>query len=138
MKVKSQAEIRNNYDQSTGIVTTRYTAGVATGQWKDPALAGQSLYTQMMQNPTVLARREKGINKVSNEEWKSAATLKGAPIIAARMKLAAAKQALNFEPYRTALEGITLPAKVVDPATNVLNRVTPIAVAFRNLKDQIG
>ncbi len=138
MKVKSQSEIKANYDQSTSIVTPRYTAGVATGNWKDPAIAGQGLYTQMMSNPTVLARREKGINKVSNEDWKNAAQTKGAGVIAARMKAASGKQATNFEPYRSALEAITLPAKTTDPASNVLNRVTPIAVAFRNLKDQIG
>jgi hypothetical protein len=138
MKVKSQTEIKANFEQSTSIVTPRYTAGVTTGNWKDPAIAGQGLYTQMMQNPNVLARREKGINKVSNEDWKSAAIKKGAGVIAARMKDASGKQATNFEPYRTALEGITLPAKTADPATNVLNRVTPIAVKFREIKDSIG
>ncbi len=138
MKVKPQSEIKANYEMSTGTVTPKYTAGVARGEWKDPALAGQGLYTQMMSNPSVLARREKGINKVSNEEWRAAAKDKGAGIIAARMKLASGKQATNFEPYRTALEGISLPAKTADPATNVINRVTPIAVKFRELKDQIG
>ncbi len=138
MKVKTQSEIKANFEQSTTIVTPRYTSGVAKGNWKDPALEGQALYTEMMSNPAVLARREKGINKVSNEEWKSNATTKGAPIIAARMKLASGKQASNFEPYRSLLEGITLPAKTSDPATNVTNRVTPIAVAFRAKKDEIG
>ena len=138
MKVKSSAEIKANFEQSTAIVTPRYQKGVASANWKDPAIDGQDLYVQTMQNPTVLARREKGINKVSDEQWRSAATTKGAPVIAQRMKDASGKQVSGFEPYRVALENMTLPSKTTDPAQNVANRVTPIAVKFRELKDQQG
>lgn len=138
MRVKSQSEIKANFEQSTAIVTPRYTKGVATASWKDQAINGQDLYVATMQNPTILARREKGINKVSDEQWRSAATTKGAPVIAQRMKDASGKQASGFEPYRVALEGMTLPDRTTDPAQNVANRVTPIAVKFRQIKDEQG
>ena len=135
MKVKSSSEIKKNFEQSTAIVTERYKSGVSDAQWKDSAIQGQDLYVQAMQNPTVLARRSKGINKVSDEQWRTSATTKGAPVIAQRMKDASGKQASGFEPYRVALENMTLPSRTTDPAQNVANRVTPIAVKFRELKD---
>lgn len=138
VKVKPQSEIKKNYEQSTAIVTDRYKQGVKTADWKDKAKDGQDLYVQMMQNPTVLARRAKGIERVSDEEWRNATIDKGAGVIASRMKNASGKQASRFEPYRTALEGMDLPPKTADPATNVTNRVTPIAVKFREIKDSIG
>lgn len=138
MKVKSSAEIKANFEQSTSIVTPRYTKGVSSAMWKDAAIDGQDLYVQTMQNPTILARREKGINKVSDEQWRSAAQTKGAPVIAQRMKDASQKQVSGFEPYRSALESMTLPARTTDPAQNVANRVTPIAVKFREIKDTQG
>lgn len=138
MKVKPQSEIKKNYEQSTAIVTDRYKQGVTSADWKDKAKAGQELYVQTMQNPTVLARREKGIERVSDEEWRKNTIDKGAGVIASRMKNASGKQSSRFEPYRSALESMDLPAKTTDPATNVANRVTPIAVKFREIKDQIG
>ena len=138
MQVKSQSDIRKNFEQSTTIVTERYKTGVAGAEWKDEALAGQDLYTARMQDPNVLARRTKGINKVSDDQWRSATATKGAPVIAARMKDASGKQAANFEPYRQLLESITLPAKTTDPMQNVVNRVAPIAVAFANKKNEQG
>lgn len=138
MKVKSQSDIKKNYEQSTSIVTDRYKDGVRDASWKEEAIKGQGLYEEQMSNPTVLQRREKGINRVSDEEWRLNTQTKGAPIIASRMKLASGKQAQRFEPYRSALESITLPDKTTDPAQNVINRVTPIAVKFRQIKDEQG
>lgn len=138
MKVKSQSDIKKNYEQATSIVTERYKTGVADAQWKDAAIAGQDLYETQMQNPTVLARRTKGINRTSDEDWKKGAIDKGSGVIAARMKNASGKQASRFEPYRNALASMDLPPKTADPATNVANRVTPIAVKFREIKDSEG
>lgn len=138
MKVKSQSEIKKNYEQSTSIVTERYKTGVSAANWKDDALAGQDLYVQTMQDPNVLARRNKGINKVSDDEWRTKTITKGSGVIAARMKEASTDQAAGFEPYRTALESMTLPPRTTDPAQNVTNRVTPIAVKFREIKNQQG
>jgi len=138
LKVKSQSEIKANYEQSTSIVTPRYTNGVKAANWKDPAIAGQALYETKMQDPQVLARRNKGINKVSDDDWRKATDEKGSGVIAARMKAASGDQAAGFEPYRAALESMTLQPRTADPAQNVLNRVTPIAVKFAQIKNEQG
>jgi hypothetical protein len=138
MKVKSQSDIKKNYEQSTAIVTDRYKTGVSGASWKDAAKDGQDLFVQMMQDPNVLARRIKGIDRVSDEEWRTNTINKGSGVIAARMKNASGKQASRFEPYRNALESMDLPARTADPATNVANRVTPIAVKFREIKNEQG
>jgi hypothetical protein len=91
-----------------------------------------------MQDPNVLARRNKGVNKVSDEQWRSNTISKGSAVIAVRMKDASGKQASNFEPYRQALESLTLPAKTADPMQNVVNRVGPIAVKFAQIKNEQG
>lgn len=136
MHVKSQSDIKKKYEASTSLVTEAYKMGVADSNWKDTALAGQSLYVESMQNPTILARRSKGINKVSDEQWRNAAIVKGAPVIAVRMKAASSEQSANFEPYRQALESMTLPAKTTDPLQNVINRIGPIAVKFKQIKNE--
>lgn len=138
MKVKSDAEIKSNYENSTADVPRRFEAGVRSAQWKDAAIDGQALYEEQMSKPEVLSRREKGLQRVSDEEWRNAAIQKGRNIIGARMKAASGKQVSRFAPYKAILESMDLPAKTSDPATNVQNRVVPIAVAFRNKKNEIG
>jgi len=51
---------------------------------------------------------------------------------------AKAKRAAKHEPYRAAIEGMTLPPKTADPAQNVTNRVIPIAVGLSELKKSIA
>jgi hypothetical protein len=136
LQVKSQSQIKTNYEQSTSIVTDRYKTGVAGASWKDDALAGQDLYVARMADPNVLARRTAGINEVSDDEWRNNTITKGSGVIAARMKAASADQASGFEPYRAILQNMTLPAKTTDPAQNVINRVVPIAVAFAEQKNR--
>jgi hypothetical protein len=51
---------------------------------------------------------------------------------------AADKQVSRFAPYAAVLAGIELQPRTADPATNVANRVTPIAVALRAKKNEIG
>ena len=138
MKVKSQSDIKKNFESSTALVTERYKTGLKGASWKENAKAGQGLYEQMMADPNVLSRREKGIERVSDEEWRKAAEDKGAPVIASRMKASSDKQVSRFEPYRAALESMSLPPRTADPATNVANRVTPIAVKFREIKNAQG
>jgi len=138
VKVKSQSEIKKNYEASTSLVTERYKTGVSSATWKEEAKGGQDLYESMMSDPDVLARREKGIDRVSDEEWRRAAADKGAPIIASRMKGASAKQAARFEPYRNVLESLSLEPRTADTDLNIDNRVKPIARAFRNKKNEIG
>jgi hypothetical protein len=122
VKVKSEADMKTNYTAAAGLVPARYTQGVKAATWQAEAIDGQALYTQRMQDPSVLARRSSGIAKVSDDTWRTNAVTKGAPIIGARMTAAVDKQVANYRPYRDALSALTLPDKVADPMTNLTNR----------------
>lgn len=122
VRVKPESEIKKNYEDSTALVPARYEAGVRSATWQTEALKGQSLYEEMMRRADVLARRASGIQRTSDEEWKTNAIAKGKPTIGTRMKAASGKQVEGFRPYREALVGLDLPDRVADPMANLMNR----------------
>jgi len=137
MRVKSAKQITEKYETSIANVPAAYKMGVqATDDWKEKAISGQALYEEQMQNRAVLARRKKGLESVSNDEWKKGAVDKGATRIGAGMKAGSAKREARFEPYRKALEDMNLPARSADPMANIDNRVKPIAQKLHEIKNQ--
>ena len=138
VRVKSNADIQKNYESGANVAPERYRQGVASATWQGEALNGQDLYIAMMQQAEILARRASGIQKVSDAQWRQAATEKGAPVIGARMKAASGKQVQNFAPYKAALEALSLPDKTVDPMQNLINRAGAVVQALVNTKKQQG
>jgi hypothetical protein len=134
VKVKSETEIKTNYESSTALVPARFAAGVKAATWHAEAIDGQALYIAQMSNPSVLARRETGIGKVSDDAWRTATVNKGQNIIGARMKDASDKQVANFRPYRAALESLVLPDKTADPMANLMNRGGAVVKAMVDTK----
>lgn len=137
VKVKSEQEIKTNYEQSTALVPARFEAGVRSAEWNANALKGQGLYEQQMSDPSILARRSKGIEKVSDEAWRNATINKGKTIIAKRMKDASGKQVAGYRPYREVLMGLELPAKTADPMANLINRGGAVVQALVNKKKEL-
>lgn len=138
VKTKTIEQIKANYLNAIPVVASRYKTGVTnTTDWKEKALVGQALYEQRMQDPNVLRGRAAGINKVSNEEWRSKASDLGSSRIGAGMTANADKQSRNFAPHREVLANIELPARTTDPVTNITNRVVPIAVALAAKKREL-
>jgi len=136
VRIKSAAQIDAAYKASLGTVAPKYQAGIqATQGWKDSAIKGQALYEQRMQDQKVLARREKGLQQVSDEQWRAKAANVGASRIAQGMQASTDKRTRNYEPYRAAIEGISLPDRTGDAEQNVINRVVPIARTLRAVKD---
>ena len=130
VKVKSQAQIQKNYADAAGTAGSRYSDAIDAVAWQAPATAGQALYVQQMTNAEVLKRRATGIAKVPDAEFKAAMREKGAPVIAGRMAAAAPKMAAKFAPFKAAIEGTSIPARVADPIQNVTNRLIPIVKAL--------
>jgi len=126
VKVKPLATIEKNYKGAAGTAASRYKDAIPGITWQSEAIAGQDLYEAKMQDPTVLARRETGIAKVSDSEFKAALAAKGAPVLASRMTAAAGKMAQGYAPIRSALEGLSLPPREADPMTNIDNRLKPV------------
>ena len=138
MKVKSESEIKANYESSTALVPARFEAGVRSATWQAEALRGQNLYVEQMSKPDILARRNKGIGNVSDDAWRTQAIEKGRNIIGARMKAASDKQVSGYRPYREVLSGLTLPDRVGDPMTNLTNRAGAVVTALSNKKREIS
>jgi len=132
VKMPSQSQIQQRYTSAVAVVPERYKNGIdGTTDWKPKALAGQNLYVQRMQDPGVLSRREKGLQRVTDADWKGKALAVGVQRIGPGMSAGAAKQAANYEPVRKALEGLTLPERTADAMANIDARVKPVVQAAK-------
>ena len=141
MKIKSQAEISKKYGDAIGRVPAAYKAGVmATTDWQEKAGSNEAEELWKVKIAEAAARnaRQKAISVVSNAEWQSKAANVGSTRIAGGMTAGQAKRSAKHEPFRTQIEGMTLAPRTADPAQNVLNRVTPIAVALSELKKSLA
>jgi len=127
IKMPSQSEMSRHYDEATSRVPAAYKDGVsANTSWHDNAVAGQKLYEQKMSDAEVLRRREKALARTTHEEWKSRAAELGAARIGPGMKAGAGKRAARYEPFRAALDGLTLSDKTPDPMVNIDNNVKAV------------
>jgi hypothetical protein len=132
VKMPSQATIKQHYSQSIPVVSGRYKQGIeGTSDWKQKAIEGQNLYVQRMQSMEVLARRERGLQAVSDQTWKTQALGKGVNRISEGMTAAIDKQAAGYEPCRVALEGLNLAARTADSNANIDARVKPVVAAMK-------
>ncbi len=139
VKVKDAATRRRNYEASLGTVPAKYQAGIqSTTGWKDSAIQGQGLYEEKMRDANVLARREKGLQRVNEADWKNKAAGIGAQRIASGMKEGAEKQSRNYEPYAQALSSLELPPRSADPMANIDGRVKPVVQRMVDTKNQQG
>lgn len=137
VKTKSAEQAKKAWTDSIGRVPQRYAEGVqATTGFKEAALAGQTLYEQKMQDANVLARRQKGLEKSSDEDWKRGALQKGAQRIGQGMQAGQDKFATGIGRVISALQEVDLPPRVADPEANVLNRVLPIVRRLARLKEE--
>ena len=132
VKMPSSQQIQSRYSGAVAVVPERYKQGIEnTTDWKQKAIDGQDLYVAKMQNLDVLARREKSLQKVTDQDWKSRALLNGVQRIGPGMTAAAAKQAANYEPVRKELESLVLPPRVADSNMNIDNRVKAVVAASK-------
>ncbi len=140
VKIKSSAEIAAKWDGAIGRVPAGYKSGISgTTDWAEKASSNEaeSLYAEKIAESVAAKRRQKAVSAVSNEEWKKMALDKGVRNIGAGMTAAKAKRTANFEPYRSAIEGVSLPARSADPMANIDARVKPIVSALVETKKGI-
>ena len=140
VKIKSAAQIDANYKGAIGRVPGAYKTGVqATTNWAERASSNEAedLWKAKIAEAAAANRRQKAVARVSNSEWQSKAANIGATRIGAGMTAGADKRTRNFEPFRSAIEGVTLPAKSADPMANIDARVKPIVAALVDTKRSI-
>jgi len=140
VKIKSAGQIDANYKAAIGRVPAAYKTGVmATTNWQERAASSdaEELWKQKIAEAAAANRRQKAVSAVSNAEWQGKAANVGAARIGAGMSANADKRTRKFEPYRAAIEGVSLPARTADPMANVDARVKPIVGALVETKKSI-
>jgi len=140
VKIKSAGQIDANYKAAIGRVPGAYKTGVqATTDWQEKASssAAEDLYAEKIQQAVAAKSRQRGVAGVSNAEWQNRAANVGSTRIGAGMTANAEKRTRKFEPYRAAIEGVSLPARSADPMANVDARVKPIVSALVETKKSI-
>lgn len=140
VKIKSSAQIDSNYKNAIGRVPGAYKSGVlATTDWQEKASSNEAedLWKQKIAEAAAANRRQKAVSQVSNSEWQSKAANVGSTRIGQGMSANADKRTKNFEPYRSAIEGVVLQPRSADPMANVDARVKPIVSALVDTKKSI-
>ena len=127
--MKPEAERARNYKNSASLIPERYESGINRAEWQGPALEGQQLYKTQMKKDSILDRREKGIQDVTDTEFRAAAISKGKGVIRERVEKAVDKQVAGYRPIAAAIESVTLEPLTDDIDTNIDRRVKPIAKA---------
>lgn len=123
-----------HYEESIPLVSSRYSEGIDRVQgWKSAATSQQATknYADGIQMALAKGLREKGLAKVTDEEWKTAAKNKGAASIGNAMTLAKDKYVRNVAPtMNAAISAInSAPARTTDYKTNVNNRLLKVIEA---------
>lgn len=135
MVLKTKEEARENWETSIAYVPDRYTKGVDKADWATPAGsdAAEKNYADGVTKAVGAKSRQKGVRAVTNEDWKTAAKTKGAPIIGTRMTESAAKYASNFGAVYDKVTPVisALPPKTTDWRNNINNRLIPTVAAWR-------
>uniref|UniRef100_A0A6M3XVM7 Uncharacterized protein n=1 Tax=viral metagenome TaxID=1070528 RepID=A0A6M3XVM7_9ZZZZ len=110
--VKPIDEIQKRYSQASGMVD-RYISGVETTakSWKTEALKADAAWKQGTAQAAAAGLFAKGINRTSNEDWKSAAMTKGGERYSGGVTAGVPKYISRVSPYLSIISGIVLPAR---------------------------
>ena len=140
VNIKSSADIAKRYGDAISRAPAAYKAGIQrTTNWQEKAASSEAedLWAAKIAEASAAKRRQKAVSAISNAEWQSKAANVGATRIGPGMTAGAEKRTRNFEPYRSAIEGVSLAAKSADPMANIDNRVKPIVSALVETKKGI-
>jgi len=139
VKVKPIDVARRRFEQAISIIPDRYEQGVKLAEWQKPAMDAEDLWADAIMEAAREKRRQKGIAKVTDEEWRKDTINKGKPIIATRIRDALDDWEKGWKPFRDALEALELPEKTTDPITNIDQRVKPVVETLvRKKKELLG
>ncbi len=135
VKTKGITATMDNYRGAVGRVPAAYKAGVeAATDWQANALAADQLYREKLQESFANNSRSRGIQRVSDAEWKRAASEKGASRIGAGMNASMAKYQQAMAEVLSVIEGVSLAPRTADPIANVDGRVKPIVQALSDYR----
>lgn len=135
MVLKTADQAKANFQASIAYIPTRYTQGVQVADWLTPAKsdAAERNYADGVGVAVANKTRQRAIQNLTNEDWKTAAVQKGAPIIGQRIQGSLDKWAANWSPMYSRITALvpTLPAPTIDFMTNINNRLVPVVRAWK-------
>ena len=135
VETKSLEQTRKNWKDSHGRVAQRYSDGVRKAQNViQKSIDAEDNYAAGVQRAVADKQRVRGLQKVTDEDWRRGALEKGASRIAPGMAASEDKFAKGMGDVLATIQATNLPPRTQDPAANVANRVTPIAVNLFNMK----
>ena len=135
-EIKSLDRINAKWQRVTAGAGQEYAEGVAnpTRDWKTQTANANPAYKAGLQKSMAADSFLKGVNTAGTAKWQKGAMEKGPDRFAQGVSLAGDAYTAGFAPYRTVIQGLTLPARGAkgDPAN--INRVAVVAKALHDKK----
>lgn len=132
---KPLAIVTKNYEGSIARVPTAYKTGVnAATNVIAKGVAAEDLYATKVQEAIASKRRATELAKVTDAEWKAAASDKGARRIGEGMTKSLPKFNKGIAEVLSTINGVEIAPRTADPMANVDGRVKPIVAALAAMK----
>lgn len=132
---KPLATVTSNYESSIARVPTNYKTGVQGAQNViAKGVAAEELYAAKTQEAIASKRRATNLAKVTDAEWKAAASDKGARRIGEGMTKSLPKFNKGISEVLGVIQGVEIAPRTADPMANVDGRVKPIVSALAAMK----
>lgn len=134
---KTRGEAKANLEAAIAYIPARYTSGVDKADWLTPAKseAAEANYASSMTRAVANKSRQKGVAKVTNEDWKGGCKTKGAGVIGERIRAALGKYDNNFGPMLEAVNSAVdaLPSRTTDYMANINARLVPTVKKWKEV-----
>ena len=135
LRTKGLEKTVQNWKSGQGRAPANYKDGVQASQgWQQNAIAAEPLYAAKVQEAIANQSRAKGLQNVSEAEWKTAAMDRGAKNIGPGMAAAEPYYRRGMAKNIQVLESITLPARTADGMQNLVNRAGAVVQALQASK----
>lgn len=136
MKIRSMADIAAKWTRVTPERSEDYKLGVENPKkdWKTGASGGKEAFKAAMQKVIAEDRQNKGVMKSSTDYWKEKALALGVQRFSQGVAVAGPAYTSGFDPYRTVIEGLSLPARYAKGDPRNIERVRVIAAALHAKK----
>jgi len=136
MAFKTIQQAKENLQRAIPLISERYRQGVESADWQTNAASEQAEqnFAAGVQQAIANKSRQKGIQGVSNQQWREAARVKGANSIGQGIQMGLQRYEQNFAPVLGAMQAAAkaLPPRTTDPIANVTARVIPVVQAAVN------
>jgi hypothetical protein len=138
--IKSADRISNKYATVTPQRANEYAEGVKNPRtdWATAAAAAEENFKSGVTAAANAGRFGKGVRKAGSAKWLKGATDKGTVRFGAGVALAKDAYQAGFDPYRQAIESLTLPPRFARRDPRNLQRVTAIATKLGAVKEAQG